>query len=511
MKLATATQMRELDRAAIEKHGIPSLVLMERAGEGVAAAVRRILPPGGRVALLCGGGNNGGDGLVAARHLALAGVEVFVVVTAALSDLSPDARANFEALAPLSTRIFTARTPAELASIGPQIAQAACVVDALLGTGLAREVSGVAAAAVGLINSVSAKVVSVDLPSGLSSDTGLPHGSAVKADITVTFGLPKRGLFVGEGLDYAGRVETVDIGIPAAEVEALEAKLHLIEPSIFRAHFGKRHPASHKGNFGHVAVFAGSRGHLGAGFLSSLAALRAGAGLLTYCLPEKAFAKFDARYPEVMCEAIPDEGKAIFCEAGLDAALKACEGKSAVVLGPAIGTERETSAFVNAFVSKAKAPLVVDADGLNVLDPKSLSGRRAPTILTPHPGEMGKLLGVSTREVEVDRIGAATRLAGESGAISILKGRGTIVATPEGQAGINPTGNAGMATAGMGDALTGIIAAFLAGGMDAWTAACAGVWVHGAAGDIAAAEHGERALITSDVIRKLGDAMREAG
>ncbi|HPM41986.1 MAG TPA: NAD(P)H-hydrate dehydratase, partial [bacterium] len=174
-----------------------------------------------------------------------------------------------------------------------------------------------------------------------------------------------------------------------------------------------------------------------------------------------------------------------------------------------IGTERETAAFVNAFVSKVKAPLVIDADGLNVLDFKALTGRRSPAVLTPHPGEMGRLLDVSTREVEADRIGAATRLANESGAISVLKGRGTIVATPEGSAAINPTGNAGMATAGMGDALTGIIAAFLAAGMDAWTASCAGVWVHGAAGDMAAAEHGERALVTSDVIRKLGDAMRE--
>lgn len=509
MKLVTSQEMRGLDRVAIERHRIPSLSLMERAGAGVAEVVRRLLPfGGGTVAIVAGGGNNGGDGLVAARHLLAAGVDVFVVLLAPASGLSPDARANWEQLAPLTSHIVSAAGVAEFAAVGPRLAQSALVVDAIFGTGLARDVSGVAAEAIAAINALGVPIIAVDLPSGLSADTGMPQGAAVRAQVTVTFGLPKRGLVLGEGSAYAGKIEVVDIGIPPEEVAKLAADLELVEPTMFAAHFAKRDPKGHKGDYGHVAVFSGSRGHLGAGYLACLAALRAGAGLATYALPEKAFAKFDARYPEIMCDAIPDGGTAAFHPDGLAAALAAAEMKSALAIGPAIGTEKATREFVNAFAKETKAPLVIDADGLNVLDLEALAGRQAATILTPHPGEMGRLVGIATQQVEADRIGCAVRLARQSGATVVLKGRGTIVATPDGIAAINLTGNAGMATAGMGDALTGVIAAFLAQGMEAKVAACAAVYVHGLAGDLAAAEHGERSLITSDVIKRLGDAMK---
>ena len=505
MKLVTSQQMRELDRAATLRHRIPSLMLMERAGVGVAEAARRLLPPGGgTVAVVAGGGNNGGDGLVAARHLVESGVEVFVVMLTGPAELSPDARANWERLAPLTARISTAVNAAAFAAL----AQADVDVDAIFGTGLARPPEGLAAQAIAAMNELVCPVVAVDLPSGLSADTGMPQGIAVRAEVTVTFGLPKRGLVLGEGPAHVGRVEVVDIGLPAEEVAKLAADLELIEPSLFAAHFAKRDPKSHKGDYGHVAVFAGSRGHLGAGYLACLAALRAGAGLATYALPEKAFAKFDARYPEIMCDAIPDNGTAAFHPEGLAAALAAAGTKTALAIGPAVGTEQGTREFVNALVRKTTAPLVVDADGLNVLDLDALAGRKGATILTPHPGEMGRLLSIPTQQVEADRIGCALRLAQRTGAVVVLKGAGTIVATPDGVAAINTTGNAGMATAGMGDALTGVVVAFLAQGMEAKTAAYAAVWVHGLAGDLAAAELSERALITSDVIRKLGGAMQ---
>ena len=282
----------------------------------------------------------------------------------------------------------------------------------------------------------------------------------------------------------------------------------LIEPSRFSLFFAERKKDSHKGNYGHVVIFAGSLGHLGAGYLSSLAALRAGAGLVTYCLPEKAFTRFDARYPEIMCEIIPDVGSSHFHPDGLKKAFEVIENKSAIAIGPAIGTEKVTREFVNSFLAKADLPVVIDADALNVLDIKTVKQRRSLTILTPHPGEMARLQNTTTDKIEANRIESATRLAKESGAIVILKGHGTIVATKDGVASINPTGNAGMATAGMGDALTGMIAAFIAQGMDGYTASCAAVYFHGLAGDLAARERTERALITSDLIGKLGEAFK---
>ena len=272
--------------------------------------------------------------------------------------------------------------------------------------------------------------------------------------------------------------------------------------------FPKRRPNAHKGTFGHVVVFAGSRGHLGAGYLACLAALRAGCGVTTYCIPEKAFVRFDARYPEVMCDPIPDAGTANFHPSGINEAINIARGKSAVAIGPAIGANQNTRGFVNEVVKKIDVPLVIDADGLNVLDLASIR-RRTNIILTPHPGEMARLTDLTTGAVQADRVGMASKLSAASGAAVILKGQGTVVAFPDGSASINPIGNAGMATAGMGDALTGVVASFLAQGMDMRSACIAAVYIHGLAGDMAAAELSERALITSDVIRCLGRAIKE--
>ena len=510
MKLVTAQQMRELDRAAIERHGVPSLELMERAGQGVAHAVqKRVESQKGTVVVVVGRGNNGGDGLVCARHLISAGYQVSVLLLASPNLLSPDARANWELLAPLTAHLLAIESVGELNSHRPTLATASCIVDAVLGTGLDREVGGLAAAAIEAINSSGVPVIAVDIPSGLSADTGLPLGQAVTAMATITFGLPKQGLFIGQGPSCAGQVEVVDIGIPQEEVEKVESALSVIDPSMFVHRLPKRRADAHKGTFGHVVVFAGSRGHLGAGYLACLAALRAGCGVVTYCIPEKAFVRFDARYPEVMCDPIPDAGTANFHPLGLDEALDIARGKSAVAIGPAIGTSQSTREFVNRLVKRIDVPLVIDADGLNVLDLASVRGRRSLTILTPHPGEMSKLMGTTSAAVQADRLGFASKLAAASGAIVVLKGQGTVVATPDGRASINLTGNAGMATAGMGDALTGMVASFLAQGMDSRNASAAAVYIHGLAGDMAAAEHTERALITSDVIRCLGRAIKE--
>lgn len=506
MKIVTAKQMRALDRAAIEKHKIPSLVLMERAGAGLADAVLGLMPDErGTVLVVAGGGNNAGDGLVAARLMGEAGADVEIIMLSAKDRLSPDALVNFERLSGIDIHIVDDADAFDeaMSDVGvPDV-----IVDAIFGTGIDRNVTGMPAHAIERINNSGVGIVSADIPSGLSADTGEAMGCAVRAALTVTFGLPKAGFFAGVGPEYTGCVSVVDIGIPAEEVEACESNLELNSPEGFANQFAPRERDTHKGTYGHVVVFAGSGGHLGAGYLASLAALRAGCGLVTYCLPAAAFDKFDARYPEVMCEAIPDDGRGAFGGVGLERALEVEAGKQVVAIGPAIGTSDDTRKFVNAFLLKSGVPAVIDADALNVLDIEALERTHVSAVLTPHPGEMSRLVGVSTEEIQADRVGFARSLADRTGAVVVLKGNMTIVAEPRGQDYINFTGNSGMATAGTGDALTGMIASFIAQGMEPIVAARAAVYIHGLAGDIAAEEIGQESLVATDVISRIGRAI----
>ncbi|MBI4126756.1 MAG: NAD(P)H-hydrate dehydratase [Deltaproteobacteria bacterium] len=477
MKVVTAEQMTELDRRAIEDHGIPASQLMERAGQGVADAVMHRFPTtAGSIGIVVGKGNNGGDGLVAARILREHGYDV-VVITSPTTNLEP--------LQPCSV-----------------------LIDAILGTGLNQPVAGPFKTMIEKINALHKNVIAIDIPSGVNATTGMPMGVAIRAQTTVTMGLPKCGLFLGDGPRYAGRVEVVDIGLPREEMEKVQTSLHYNEPSLFPSLFAKRSRDAHKGQFGHLLVLAGSRATLGAGYLSSLAALRVGTGLVTYALPAAAFEKFDARYPEIMAETLPDDGSATFHPVALDRALKLAEGKNAVALGPAIGTAPSTVTFVETFLSRVKLPLVLDADALNCLvkEKKILRTRSQLTVLTPHPGEMGRLVDMSTSDVQNDRVGIATRFATEYGVWLVLKGDLTVVAAPDGNAYINPTGNPGMATAGMGDVLTGVIAGFLAQGHDPREAILGGVYLHGLAGDHAA-EEAAIGVTATDVIGKLPEAI----
>lgn len=507
MKIVSSLQMRNLDLATQSKYNVPSLDLMERAGRGLAEkAISYSGHKKGTIAIIAGRGNNGGDGLVAARHLIGVGREIYVVILANPSELSPDARANFEFLAPLTTHIFFAGDVPTFNTHAHRIANAVCIIDAIFGTGLDREVTGLPSHVIKLINSLDSLVVAADIPSGLSSDTGQPLSVAVKAFATVTFGLPKLGLFLGQGPSYAGRIDVVDIGLALPEIEKVHADTELVDTAMFRGRLPRRHSNSHKGSFGHVAVFAGSRGHIGAGYLTSQAALRTGCGLVTYCIPEKVFVRFDARYPEIMCDVIPDDASAAFHPSSLTKALESTNGKDVVAIGPAIGTSNETKKFLNEFLKQVKLPVVLDADGLNNLELSTLKARRAPTVITPHPGEMARLTGLEIHRIQADRVGIARKFAKEHGVVCVLKGNQTVICHPDGRTFINSTGNPGMASAGMGDALTGMIASLLAQKMDVVSATTLAVFIHGLAGDIAASELGERALITSDVIRCLPKA-----
>lgn len=509
MKLVTAKQMRELDRAAIEKHGVPSLELMERAGSAVADAAQDMARKRkGPVVVVCGSGNNGGDGLVAARVLHQRGIDVTAILLTRSSDLSPDARANWERLVPLTAHVFDNMHPDQFAMHHPTFAGASVIVDAILGTGLAREVAGPLAQAIEYLNALHGPIVAVDIPSGLSADTGKPLGVAIRAARTVTLGMPKLGLYVGDADDHVGDITVADIGIPAEEIEALATPLAMTDPALVRQLFAPREPASHKGTYGHVAVVAGSAGKLGAGYLASMAALRAGAGLVTYYLPERSFEKFDARYAEIMCHPLPDRGRGHLHPDGLKDLTDDLAKKNVIALGPALGTADDTRNFVNGLIDATALPLVVDADGLNVLDLARLKRRRAPTVLTPHPAEFGRLAGRSTDEVQGNRVPLAMKFAGENRVHLVLKGHNTVTATADGRLFINPTGNPAMASAGMGDALTGLIAGLIAQGIDSAMAAAAGAYLHGLAGDRAAEDVGDRGVVASDVIKRIPLAMR---
>ncbi len=509
MKLVTAQQMRELDRAAIETHGIPSLSLMERAGAAVAdAAAIYAARRKGSVAVVCGRGNNGGDGLVAARLLIQRGFDVAVFLLSRASELSPDARASWERLVPLTAHIYELSHPDEIRLHHPVLAGASVIIDALLGTGLERTVEGPLAQLIEYLNVLKRPIVAVDMPSGLSADTGVPLGVAVRATTTVTLGLPKVGLFTGSAADYAGEIVVADIGIPPEEVERLAVQLHVTDGATVRSLMAPRERASHKGTYGHVAVVAGSGGKLGAGYLACMAAFRVGAGLVTYYLPDKAFEKFDARYPEIMCVALPDRGRGHFHADGLKQLLASLERTSVVAMGPAMGTHPETRAFVQGVIASSSLPLVVDADGINNLDTALVARRAAPTVLTPHPGEFGRLTGIAADRIQRERLALARDYAVDHRVTLVLKGYHTVVAMPSGIAYINTTGGPAMASAGMGDVLTGAIAGFIAQGIDVGLAAVAGTYLHGLAGDQAAREIGDRGIVASDVIRRLPGAIR---
>jgi NAD(P)H-hydrate epimerase len=499
--LVGAAGMRALDRHTIETLGVPGELLMESAGRAVAEAVLALRAPGSPVLVVCGPGNNGGDGLVAARHLHALGVPVRAALLAAETKLAPDAAANL-------ARVRAAGVPLEGAGFG--VPRGGVVVDALFGTGLARAVAGPTAAAIARLNEArgACRVVAVDLPSGLDADTGQPLGAAVHADVTVTLGLPKLGLALEPGRTLAGRVVVARIGI-ADTAPGAGAAAELLT----RAGAGRRLPArpaqGHKGSFGHVLVVAGSLGKSGAAALAVQGALRAGAGLVTAACPAGLQPILAVKCTEAMTAPVPDTEEHGFAAAGEEAILALARERDVVALGPGIGRAAETCALVRGLVKRLEKPLVLDADGLFALgaDPGALKARRAPTIVTPHPGEAGRLLGIGADAVNRDRPGAARRLAERTGSCVLLKGAASVVATAEGRVRINPTGGPALGTGGTGDVLTGVVAALLAQGLDGFEAAALGAFVHGLAGDRIAEGRGSAGLLAGELADELPPAL----
>jgi len=507
--LVTAAEMRAFDRHTIDVIGVPGAVLMETAGHAVAEVVRSLEPA--RVLVVCGVGNNGGDGCVAARWLHGWGLEVRLVLVGAVNRVHGDAALHLHAAQRAGVPLVELDDLGAIdAAFGPSLPDTV-LVDALLGTGLGRPVEGLFAEVIDRINEEPGVKVAVDVPSGLDSDRGVPLGSCVRADRTVTFGFCKRGLAVAPGFTFAGRVDVVDIGIPVALARG--CKTVLLEAEVLRPFSGALGPLGHKGTHGHLLLLAGSPGKSGAAALAGRAALRCGAGLCTVAADKAALAAMMAvsATPELMTLALAG---------GLDAELASLEaaldGKRALAIGPGLSTSGETGQLVSRLVQAALSralPLVLDADGLNHLatNPQLLTDgatNRRIVVLTPHPGEAARLLGRSIADVQADRVASALELAATYGAVVALKGARTLVAAPDGRLAVCPTGNAGLGTGGTGDVLTGCIGALLLQGSDGFEAATAGVYLHGAAGDLVAARSGQRGLLASDVIEALPQVLR---
>lgn len=507
MYVTTAAEMRELDRATIEDVGIPGAVLMESAGRQTADAIRAALGEGrrARVGILCGAGNNGGDGLVVARWLAAAGHTVRCWLFAPRERIRGDALTYLRAWERVGGDVVQVSDVATLEAERPWLDSCDVLVDALLGTGLSEDVRGLLRAAIDATAGFGGLRVAVDLPSGVHADTGQVLGGAFRADLTVTYGCWKHGLLHHPGAALAGRVIVADIGIPPAVLAAHEPRTVLLGPEVLAGLLPRAAADAHKGTFGHVLVLAGSLGKAGAALLAGLGALRGGAGLVTVGTDRQTQGRLEGRVPELMIEATAEAGGD-----ALPAARALASGKAALCVGPGLGATGATAALVVGLLAGATVPMVLDADALNVLAGSldALRCARAPLILTPHPGELGRLLGASASAVNADRPAAARALALSHGVTVVLKGARTVVASPSGRLAICPTGNAGMASAGTGDVLAGLIAALLARTGDPEVSAWLGVWLHGTAGDIAASVGSEPGLTAGALCEALPRAFR---
>ncbi len=496
-RIVTTEQMRILDRAASEEFAVPSRVLMENAGAAVAREARKRLRGSRKAIVLCGPGNNGGDGLVAARHLANLGAKVEVLLLS--ESLKGDAEQNLIAFRKLGGSLKLYSTGAPLGAGNHDL-----IIDAIFGIGLTRKPEGnplVAIEAVEVARDLGATVLSVDVPSGLDSDTGRPLGACVTADVTVTFGYLKRGLVHEPGCTFAGEVVLADISLPRlAETRLSGPPLFLLREDEIRSILPSRQQDTHKGNFGHVLVLAGSPGKTGAASMTCAAAMRGGAGLVTLVARAADLAQAQQYTPEIIGAVLPGSGPLSLAD--LPALLEASKGKTVLAVGPGLYRGPETAALLGQLLAGAKLPAVLDADALNALaeKPEMLKGASAPVILTPHPGEMARLAKLTTAQVQEDRLGVARRFSDQYRVTVVLKGARSIIADVNGATAVNPTGNPGMATGGSGDVLTGLAAALVAQGITAGSAACASVFVHGLAGDLQRERRGSMGLVASDLL-----------
>ena len=474
-------------------------MLMENAGRAVASVILAEYPSASRMAVVCGAGNNAGDGFVIARHLISSGKKVSVHIAEKKERYREDAKTNLDALLKMGADVR------ELDGKLPRIKKdTEVIVDAIFGTGLDRDVKGFYEKLIKFINRQSARRVSVDIPSGLDADTGRPLGTAVQADITVTFAPAKLGMCIHPGVDYSGKLCVADITIPRPLWENLPFELLTFERC--RGLIKKRAADSHKGTYGHLLVLAGSPGKSGAAILSAEAALRTGSGLVTLGVPESISSAVEEKTTEVMSVSLKDSKDGTLHPDACEEVLRELEGKrTALAAGPGISTSESTGEFLKKVITMCEVPITLDADALNIIskDPAMLRKTKVPAVITPHPGEMARLCGVTTKQVQDDRVGISTGFSEKYGCYVVLKGARTVISTPDGEVFINPTGNSAMATAGTGDVLTGIIGGLAAQGYDPLWSCMLGVFLHGHAADLLLEKTGTAGFTASEISRKI--------
>ncbi len=513
MRVLNTQQMREADRQTIDEIGIPSVVLMENAGRQAVAAMEAAFEDiaSSKVGVLCGRGNNGGDGFVVARTLAQRGIEAIVFVLGSVAEVKGDARTNLEILGRIGLTVVEIANAQEWELHFSEVSGCDLIVDAIAGTGFHGPLAGLLETVVADVNGLGVPVVAIDLPTGLSADTHELEGEAIESSMTVTLAAPKIPLILPPADAYAGDLVIADIGIPASVIDELDGPwLELLTRERMRELVPARAAESHKGDFGRVLIVAGSLGRTGAAHLAALGALRSGAGLVTVAAPRSVIPTIAAMMPEYMTEPLEETSIGTVDFAAVDRVLDLKADVMAV--GPGLGQDPSTAAFVQAIVERTGVPLVLDADALNAFteDPERLVGRDGvDVIMTPHPGEMARLFGATVEQIQSDRLEHAREFASSHRVHVVLKGHRTVIAGPDGRSFVNLTGNAGMATGGTGDLLTGMIAAWFAQILDAEGACKLAVYLHGLAGDLAEADEGENALIATDIAARLGDALLE--
>ncbi|MEW5909877.1 MAG: NAD(P)H-hydrate dehydratase [Thermodesulfobacteriota bacterium] len=513
MYLVSTNEMREMDRLAIESFGLPGRILMENAGKGATEVLLECFPEvlHQKVGIIAGRGNNGGDGFVVARYLARNRVDVKVFVAAHTREVKGEAALNLELLPRMNIPIIEIADRNSFLTHADEMRGIELWVDALFGTGIHSTISGYCKELIEFINSLKRPILSIDTPSGLDSDTGHPCGVCIHADVTVTFGFPKIGQILYPGALHTGRLEIIDIGIPPPVIDEVTPLQKLITPEMIGSILKSRPMDAHKGDTGHLLVVAGSVGKTGAAAMTSLSAMRSGAGLVTLCIPESLNPTVESLILEPMTHPLAETEPGILTESALEPIMALTPGKRSLALGPGLGTADGTARLVMGLIERCDVPMIIDADGLNCLagSLNILKKAKAPLVLTPHPGEMSRLSGISTQEIQKDRISHAKRFAKKFSVIVVLKGARTIIALPDGHLFVNSTGNPGMASGGMGDVLTGVIAGFMTQGYLPWEAACAGVYLHGAAADLLAERRGPIGFLASEVMEAVPEQIRK--
>lgn len=497
MKILNSEQMRNIDRRTTARFGIPSIVLMENAAIAVVDAIFEHFASSERVALVCGTGQNGGDGFAVARHLENRGVVPVIVIVGDRSSIAGDAATNLTVCERLGLPIYEVGEPADASTALAHIADADLIVDALFGTGLNRAPSGIHATVIRDLAELRIPILAVDLPSGANASSPYPFDPCLQAEVTVTFAAPKVCHVFEPAAHYCGEVIVADISIPDAAIQEEGVSLSLITPRDLQPHVAPREAATHKGTYGHLAIVAGSAGRSGAAILTARGAIRSGAGLVTVMTDPETAKLVHAGSIESMTDSSNDLTHFL-------------ENKTAAVIGPGLADSDQAHADTRTIAASIGLPLVIDASALNAFASRAreLNPSRLPRVITPHPGELARILDSSAAAINEDRIGSAIRAARETDCVVVLKGHQTLVADPDGHVYVNPTGNPGMASGGMGDVLSGMIGALLARDLDPLDAACAAVYLHGLAGDILKEELGDTGLAAMDLADRIPLAIR---